>query len=141
MRNLIYMFVLVLVVLACGKEEVLSDNQMLSNADGKRWVLNQVIIDTTDVTEDIDACVLDNERIFYSDYTFEMTEGDTTCVNTEDVSEIGTWQFNNVKTTLKIAIGTDTAEYIVKELYKNKMKLFFIDQSTGDNINWELVTK
>lgn len=141
MRNCLFILFLIVVFTSCGKEEVLSDYQLISSTEGKKWVLNEVIIDSTDVTENLEPCVLDNERIFYFDKTFEITEGDTVCSGKPEVTASGTWQFNEVKTTLKIAIGTDTTEYIIKELYKNQMSLFFIDQSTGDNVNWKLVTK
>ena len=141
MRNYIYSFLLVTMVMACSKEEALSDNQLISSSEGKKWVLNEVIVDTIDVTDSLESCVLDNERIFYSDNTYEITEGDTVCVGEPADTASGTWMFNDIKTTLKIAVGTDTAEYIIKELYKNQMRLFFVDQSTGDAINWKLVTK
>lgn len=141
MRKYFYALLLITSVMACAKEEELSDNQLISNADGKKWVLNEVIVDSSDITSSLEACFLDNERIFYSDNTYEITEGDTTCVGEPDVTASGTWDFNEVKTTLKLAIGTDTTEYIIKELYKNQMRLFFIDQSTGNTVNWKLVTK
>ena len=141
MKNCFYVLLLATMVLACAKEEALSDNQLIASTEGKKWLLNEVIIDSSDITSSLESCFLDNERIFYSDNTYEITEGDTTCVGETDVTENGTWKFNDAKTTLKLAIGTDTTEYIIKELYKNQMRLFFIDQSTGNNVNWKLVTK
>ncbi len=138
-KSIIALICSLLLLTFCSKEEDFTYTQLISSNDGKSWLISEIIADTSNVTEDYPECVLDNERIFYADFSFEITEGDTVCSDTPDQSVAGSWQFNDIKTILRIEIDQDTTEYIINELGKNRMRLSFMDQKKGVHYMWTLV--
>lgn len=134
----IRIFTFLLAMAACSKEEDLTNTQMISTSSGKEWVTTEILRDTTDITKSMSSCAMDDIYKFFMDHTYEHLEGDTSCVPGDTLAVIGSWYMNDVQTILQIAVDGDTSEYIIRELEKNKIRLFFVEQETGNQYLWTL---
>lgn len=132
------LFSLIMIVVQCSKEEELSNTQMISSGGGKEWVTTEMIRDTTDITESISACMIDDVYKFFMDHSYEELPGDTSCFPQDSSAITGTWYMNDIQTLLQIEVEGDTSEYIIRELEKNKIRLFFVEQETGRQYLWTL---
>ncbi len=132
------LFSFVMVLMKCSKEEELTNTQMISSSGGKEWKTSEMIRDTTDITENISACLVDDVYKFFMDHTYEELPGDTSCFFQDSSVVTGTWYMNDIQTLLQVEVGGDTTDYIIRELEKNKIKLFFVEQETGHQFLWTL---
>jgi hypothetical protein len=132
------LFLFILFAIGCNKEEELSNTQMIASNGGKEWITSEMIRDTTGITDAIPSCSLDDVYKFYMDRSYEFLEGDTSCVPGDTLGDLGSWNINEVQTILQIATNGDTTEYIIRELEKNKIKLFYVEQESGHEYLWTL---
>ena len=132
------LFSLIMLLMQCSKEEELSNTQMISTSGGKEWVTTEMIRDTTDITESISACTIDDVYKFFMDHTYEELPGDTSCLQGDSIAVMGSWYMNDIQTLLQVAVDGDTSEYIIRELEKNKIRLFYVEQESGRQFLWTL---
>jgi hypothetical protein len=79
----------------------------LSSATGKKWKILKAQLNGADITATIEACISDNQLVFYKGGKYAEDEGTSKCINTDPQTRAGTWSFNEEGTILSLT--TDTA--------------------------------
>jgi hypothetical protein len=90
---------------------------------GKQWATIQYEMNGEDMTEDRDACEVDNTTTFFEDGTFIDDIGDIRCEEMEADVE-GTWEFKGNETIISIRpAGESTSDWKIVELTSTTLKI------------------
>jgi hypothetical protein len=108
---------------------------------GKSWIVVKTEMDGQDVTDELEACEIDNTTTFFSDGTFIEDTGELTCEEFEtDVD--GTWVFKANETIISLRPSGETAsDWKILELTDETFRISQYVQLLEAEVVVEMATK
>lgn len=119
-----------------------SKSGLLSDANGKNWILTGYLRNGVDVYPFLEDCEKDSERIFFKGPTlgsFQLSPGELIC-EFEDVAEEGVWQFSPDQEHIDISLPFESFRWTIELLSKDLLRYSYIDD-TGFTIEEIYVSK
>lgn len=126
-----FLFSLLLLFAACGKETVLTKTDLLTDGSAKKWeilihnVNPPVVINGeayTSVFQWNDVCFSDNTQEFNANGSYAIEDTNKKCSG--DISDRGSWRFNEFETNVIMTDSDgETTEFGLIELNADKFEI------------------
>lgn len=113
---------------------------MIARSEGKKWQRQRIIFNGNDISDEIPACELDDEYIFYKNQQFLQREGSSTCDPDNPSDRDYNWRFNDNNTALIIESGGSLEEWVIVNISQNQLRVQQnISAEAGNFINVEVI--
>lgn len=110
----------------------------LANASGKKWQSTSIKLNGSEILDQLDACISDNQIIFFKGGTYHLEEGNLKC-NTSDPQRIeGTWAFAN-DTHLQITLNGTSELWEIINISVNSFRVLQNISFEGQNETVEVI--